>query len=214
MKKLLLFALLIPLACVSAYGQITVTCGPPKFKPQSSQYRGDVKHRAPGSPTGTVIGAGNMYGFPSVTVAKAGAAKHAPMAGSKETQTFTLDAFLWQAKVEPNDCEIHLELSDSQTSSTARRVILEIPPDSAFATDYQAILGLIQQKFPGTSNFGPDVPFRFTTPVHVRITGFGFFDGVHKGFAGTQGGNGGHGSAAVQTFWELHPSWHVIILTH
>jgi len=212
MKRLLLLSLLLSLLSITAYGQITVTCPPPKFKPQSSQYRGDVKHRAPGSPTGMVIGAANMYGFPNVTVAKAGAAKHQPMPGSKETQAFTLDAFLWQAKVESNDCEIHLELSDSQTKSTARRVIVEIPPDSAFDSDYQKVLKLIDQTFPGTTKFGPDKTFRFTTPVHMRITGFGFFDGVHKGFAGSQGGNGGHGSAAVKTFWELHPAWHVVIV--
>jgi hypothetical protein len=50
-----------------------------------------------------MIAANNMYGFPNVTVATAKAAAHAPMPGSKETQTFTLDAFLWQAKVESND---------------------------------------------------------------------------------------------------------------
>ena len=210
MKRVILLSLLISLASITAYGQIAVTCPAPPFKAQSAQYRGDVKHRTPGSPTGTVIGAANMYGFPNVTVAAAGAAKHAPMPGSKETQTFTLDAFLWQAKVEGNDCEIHLELNDSSTKSTSRRVIVEIPPDTAFDSDYQAILRLVQQTFPGTT-IGPDVPFRFTTPVHMRITGFGFFDGVHKGFASASRPNGGHGSATVQTFWELHPAWHVVI---
>jgi hypothetical protein len=133
------------------------------------------------------------------------------MPGSKETRTFTLEAFLWQAKVESNDCEIHLELNDSATSSTARRVIVEIPPESAFHSDYQAILRLIQQRFPGTTNLGPDKSFKFSPPVRMKITGFGFFDGVHKQFAGSGGGNGGHGTAAVKTFWELHPGWNVVI---
>ena len=108
MKKLLLLSLHVSIASITAYGQVNVTCTGPKFKPQSSQYRGDVKRRAPGSPTGSVIGASNMYSFPDVTVAKAGAAKHSPIPGSNETKTFTLDAFLWQAKVDSNDCEIHL----------------------------------------------------------------------------------------------------------
>lgn len=211
MKKLLLPSLLVLLASIVAHGQIAVTCGPPKFKPQSSQYRGDVKHRAPGSPTGPMIGANNMYGFPNITVARARAAQHASMPGTKERKTFTLDAFLWQAKVESNDCEIHLELSDSQTNVNSRRVIVEIPPDPAFSSDYQTILRLIEQKFPGTSKFGPDVPFRFTTPVHMQITGFGFFDGVHKGFASASKPNGGHGSVSVQTFWELHPAWNAVL---
>src|SRR5216684_4022431 len=183
MKRLILLSLLISLGSISVYGQIAVTCPAPPFKAQSNQYRGDVKHRTPGSPTGTIIGAANMYGFPNVTVAKAGAAKHAPMPGSKETKTFTLNAFLWQAKVEGNDCEIHLEFNDSPTDGNSRRVIVAIPPAPAFNSDYQAILRLVQQTFPGISNFGPDVPFRFTSAVHVQVTGFGFFDDVHKGFA-------------------------------
>jgi hypothetical protein len=133
------------------------------------------------------------------------------MPGSKETKTLTLDAFLRQAKVEGNDCTIHLEFNDSPTDGNSRRVIVEIPPDPAFSSDYQAILRLVQQTFPGTSKFGPDVPFRFTSPVHIQITGFGFFDGVHKGFASPSRPNGGHGSVTVQTFWELHPAWHVVI---
>src|SRR5258706_3410254 len=154
MKKLLLFALLIPLASVAAYGQITVPCGPPKLKIQSQQYRGDVKHRSPGDSAGESIKVVDVYNtsmFPAVTVAQAAAAAHQAMAGSKEAQIFTLDAFLWQAKVESNDCEVHLELNDSQPNSTAQRMIVEIPPDPAFSSDYQAVLRLIRQKFPHTT---------------------------------------------------------------
>lgn len=211
MKKLLLLSFFVPLAAISSYGQ-TVSC--PAAKPQQKQYRGDVKHRTLGKPKGSIIGANNMYGFPNVSVKTAAAAKHAPMPGSEETETFTLDAFLWQAKVEGNDCEIHLELNDSPTSSTARRVIVEIPPDPDFDSDYQAILRLIARTFPGTTNFGPDIPFKFTTPVHMQITGFGFFDGVHKSFVSKKVPNGNHGSPSVKTFWELHPAWNVVVKKH
>lgn len=212
MRKLSLLLLLMLFVSIAAHGQITVQCGPPKFKPPSQQYRGKLKHRAIGAPTGTIIHAADMYKFPDETVDDAGAATNGPIPGSPEAQTFTLDAFLWQAKVEPNDCEIHLELNDSKTKSNERRVIVEIPPDNDVSGDYQAILQLIRNNFPKTKVFGPDIPFRFQTSVHVRITGFGFFDGVHLHFAQVQGGNGGHGSASVQTFWELHPGWHVTIL--
>src|ERR1700693_4477815 len=106
MKRLLLLAVLISLPAITQAQ--TVTC--PAAKPISNQYRGKVKHRNPGNQTGTPIKAAKMYTFPDVTVAQAGSFKTNPMPGSKETQTFTLDAFLWQAKVEGNDCEIHLEL--------------------------------------------------------------------------------------------------------
>jgi hypothetical protein len=151
-----------------------------------------------------------MYGWPDVEEAgvNSDANKNREMPGSKETQTFTLDALLQQAKVEGNDCEIHLEFSQTNRAN-ARRVIVEIPPDSDVESDYQTILRLMHSRFPRRRSVGPDVAFKFTRPVHMRITGLGFFDGVHKHFAGTEGGNGGHGSAAVQTFWELHPAWNV-----
>jgi len=212
MKKLFLLTVLIPLACITTYSQITVTCPPPKFKDPSQQYRGKLKHRAPGNPSGVVIHASDMYTWPAVTVDQAGAATQGPLADTPEAKTFTLDAFLWQAKVEGNDCEIHLELNDSKTDNNADRVIVEIPPDADVSSDYQTILSLIKKTFPKTKVFGPDIPFRFPKSVHVRITGFGFFDGVHEHFAQTDGGNGGHGSATVKTFWELHPGWNVIIV--
>ncbi|MDQ3817730.1 MAG: hypothetical protein M3362_08575 [Acidobacteriota bacterium] len=211
MKRTLILSCLVSIISVTAYCQINVRCSPPKYKPPSRQYRGKIKHRVPGDQTGTIIHASDMYSWPDVTVDEAGAAVERGMSGTPEVRTFTLDAYLWQAKVEGNDCEIHLELNDSRTRSTARRVIVEIPPDSAFDSDYQAILQLIKSKFPRTRVFGPDKPFRFRRPIHVRITGFGFFDGVHEGFAQSEGSNGGHGSASVKTFWELHPAWNVVI---
>ena len=211
MRRIMLLSLLVSVASITAHGQITVDCPSPKFKPPSEQYRGTLKHRAPGDPTGSMIHASDMYTWPKVTVDEAGAATQGPLANTPEAKTFTLDAFLWQAKVEGNDCEIHLELNDSQTDSSANRVIVEIPPDPDVSSDYQTMLQLIKKTFPKTKVFGPDVAFRFKKPVHMKITGFGFFDGVHEHFAQTEGGNGGHGSQSVQTFWELHPGWHVVL---
>lgn len=210
MKRLLFFPLLISFASITAYGQKAIVCRAPKFVQPSVQYRGDVKHRARGAETGTAVVVTDMYGFPEVAVARVSSAanKHKAMPGSKETETFTLDALLQQAKVEGNDCEIHLEFSET-ASAKARRVIVEIPPDADVHSDYQTILRLIHSRFPQTKVLGPDVPFRFASPVHMKITGLGFFDGVHKHFAETEGGNGGHGSPAVKTFWELHPAWNV-----
>ena len=208
-RTMLIAVLLLFVAGQSAQAQ-TVTC--PDAKPIANQYRGLVKHRMLGTQTGAVIHVSTVYTFPDVTVATAASFKTNPMPGSKETKTFTLDAFLWQAKVEGNDCEIHLELSDSQTSSTARRMIVEIPPNTSSDSDYKKMLSLIQDTFHVT-DLGPDKPFRFTTPVHLKITGFGFFDGVHKGFVSPSKPNGNHGTAAVKTFWELHPAWNVRVIT-
>jgi hypothetical protein len=214
MKRLLLLTLLISLASITAFAQKPIRCRAPKFVKPANQYRGDVKHRARGAETGQSISVSDMYRFPDVAVDAVNAPenKHRAMPGSNETETFTLDALLQQAKVEGNDCEIHLEFSQTAGAQT-RRVIVEVPPDADVHSDYQTILRLIHSRFPKVKVLGPDVPFRFAKPVHMKITGLGFFDGVHKHFAQTEGGNGGHGSQAVQTFWELHPAWNVQVLT-
>jgi hypothetical protein len=130
------------------------------------------------------------------------------MRGSAETKTFTLHGFLRQAKVEGNDCEIHLEFSDT-TRADARRFIVEIPPDADVRSDYQKVLRLMQSRFPRRRSLGPDKAFLMEPAVPVTVTGFGFFDGIHKTMSGPRRPNGGHGSAQVKTFWELHPAWNI-----
>jgi hypothetical protein len=210
MKKLLLVVLLISAASIDAYGQIRVRCPAPEFKPPSQQYRGELKHRARGAETGTSITIAEIYALPneSTEVVNSDANKDRPMPGSAEQQTFTLEAFLRQAKVEGNDCEIHLEFSETARRN-ALRVIVEIPPDADFASDYQKILRLMRSRFPRRRKLGPGVAFGLLPAVRMKVTGFGFFDGVHKAMAGPNRPNGGHGSAQVKTFWELHPGWNI-----
>ncbi len=188
----------------------TVTCAGPKFKEPYEQYRGALKHRKPSNSSGDIIHAGDMYAWPELTAEETAAASTKP-ANKTESQTFTLDAYLWQVKVEGNDCEIHLELNDSRTNPISKRVIAEIPPDPPFEKDYQSVLRLIKEQFAPLS-FGPDSAFRFHEPIHIRITGFAFFDGIHKRYSEIKGQNGGHGTAPVQTFWELHPAWNFTIV--
>ena len=211
MKRVFLLALVVAVGSIAAHAQTAVTC--PEANTQAEQYRGDVKHRAEGNATGASIKVADLYALPEVQPKIAKAAQHAPMAGSAEKRTFTLTAFLWQAKVEGNDCEIHLELNNSRTISTSRRVIVEIPADPDFKSDYQTILRLMQERFPNRHVLGPDVKFEFKPPIHMKVTGFGFFDGAHKTMSGPNKPNGGHGSASVKTFWELHPAWGIKVIT-
>ena len=210
MKRLLLIVLLTLPAFTNVYSQKKVECPPPEFKQPSLQYRGTLKHRERGDETGTPITVADIYDLPEVRTDVANSEDHADRAipGSAELQTFTLEAFLRQAKVEGNDCEIHLELSDTARKN-ARRVIVEIPPDADVKSDYQKILRLMHSRFPRRKKLGPGVAFGILPAVRVKITGFGFFDGVHKALAGPKRPNGGHGSAQVKTFWELHPAWNI-----
>jgi hypothetical protein len=210
MKRLVIIVLFILPAFTNVYGQIKIRCPAPEFKRASEQYRGKLKHRARGDETGTSITVSNIYELPEVRteIANSDDNKERAIPASAELQTFTLEAFLRQAKVEGNDCEIHLELSDTARKN-ARRVIVEIPPDPDVASDYQKILRLMRSRFPRRRKLGPGIAFGLLPAVRVKITGFGFFDGVHKAMAGPKRPNGGHGSAPVKTFWELHPAWNI-----
>jgi hypothetical protein len=210
MKRLWLVAFLILPTSTNVYSQIRIKCPAPEFKPPSRQYRGVLKHRARGGETGTSITIAEIYALPDVPteLVNSDANNDRPMPGSAEQQTFTLEASLRQAKVEGNDCEIHLEFSETARKN-AHRVIVEIPPDSDFASDYQKILRLMRSRFPRRRKLGPGVAFGLLPAVRMKVTGFGFFDGVHKAMAGPNRPNGGHGSAQVKTFWELHPGWNI-----
>lgn len=210
MKRLLILSLILVTATIYGQQPLRVTCSPPEFKTQNRQYRGDVKHRSRGAQTGTGITVAGVYDFPSIDsdTVNSDANSSRPVAGTQESRTFTLDAFLRQAKVEGNDCEIHLEFSDTARTN-ARRIIVEIPPDADFSSDYQTILRLVHSRFPRRRVLGPGVAFGLIPAVHMKITGFGFFDGFHARLVGPHKPNGGHGSANVKTFWELHPAWNV-----
>lgn len=91
--------------------------------------------------TGTAIDIAGMYALPRVDtqIVNGEENKHRPMPDSPEEKTFTLDALLVQAKVEPNDCEIHLEFAQT-TMNNAKRVIVELTPDAGFSSDDQKVL--------------------------------------------------------------------------
>src|SRR2546430_2237566 len=111
MKRTPFLAVLFLGLSLTAYGQLRVTCPQPKFKPPADQYRGAVKHRDKGANSGKPITVADVYALPNVDVAvvNSDANSDRAMSGSAEEDTFTLDALLRQAKVEGNDCEIHLE---------------------------------------------------------------------------------------------------------
>jgi hypothetical protein len=207
---MMISALLVLLASINVYSQIRMKCPSPEFKPASQQYRGKLKHRGRGADAGTSITVAKIYELPDLRteIVNSDTNKDRAIPESAERQTLTLEAFLRQAKIEGNDCEIHLELSETARKN-ALRVIVEIPPDSAFASDYQKILRLVRSRFPRRRKLGPGIAFGLLPAVRMKVTGFGFFDGVHKAMAGPNRPNGGHGSAQVKTFWELHPAWNI-----
>ncbi len=103
-------------------------------------------------------------------------------------------------------------------------MIAEIPVDDPYAPTRQALLLALdladRQKL---LNSGDVI---LTKPVNLRLTGFGFFDAFHytssfnparpgkckftKAQTLQRGRN--HGTCAVGTLWELHPTWKVEVV--
>jgi hypothetical protein len=49
-----------------------------------------------------------------------------------ENQAFTIEGEVWRVKPEASDCDFHVEMAAPGRGASARRVIVEMPQDSAF----------------------------------------------------------------------------------
>lgn len=77
-------------------------------------------------------------------------------------------------KVEENDCDLHIEVSATGGAVDSPRIIAEIPSGPGYGAARAAILAAIHL---------PSARARdrvdLATPVHLRLTGYGFWDGAH-----------------------------------
>ena len=115
----------------------------------------------------------------------------APRSG-RELQLFHVaHAYLQNASVNPADCDVHLEISDT-SDRTAPRVVVETPVDSEYCTARKNIqMQLSQHGFHLDATHGGDLP----QALPAEVTGMAFEDFEHN-----------RGSAQVSTLWELHPA--------
>lgn len=90
-----------------------------------------------------------------------------------------------------NDCDIHLEISES-ASKNAPRVIVETPVDAEYCPARRTIQSeLAQHNFKLSTSPASELP----APLKVDVLGIAFEDFEHQ-----------RGSAQVGTVWELHPA--------
>jgi hypothetical protein len=119
----------------------------------------------------------------------------------RESRSFELDAEIRLAKLEENDCDIHLEVA-APGSDGSERVIVEIPGDSDMTETRRRVVELLRPH--GELGAAPLVP---AVPVRVRLRGYAFLDCAPTHWiAGSKKGRE-RGSDAVQTMWKLHPVW-------
>jgi len=109
----------------------------------------------------------------------------------RELQLFHISqAWLQAIWLQPTDCDLHLELSQTPDKN-APRVIVETPRDDEYCPARQqsvAMMGRHSMQFLTTQQ---EIP----TPFPVSALGMAFEDFAH-----------GRGSVHVATLWELHPA--------
>jgi hypothetical protein len=115
----------------------------------------------------------------------------APRTG-RELQVFHVaQAFLQNASINGEDCDVDLEISLT-ADKNAPRVIVETPVDSEYCTARHNIQSqLAQHGFVLDEEHGGELP----NALPVQILGMAFEDFEHN-----------RGSAQVATLWELHPA--------
>jgi hypothetical protein len=110
----------------------------------------------------------------------------------RELQLFHIaTAYLQSARLMKNDCDIHLEISES-ASKNAPRVIVETPVDAEYCPARRTIQSeLAQHNFKLSTSPASELP----APLKIDVLGTAFEDFEHQ-----------RGSAQVGTVWELHPA--------
>jgi len=160
------------------------TCTP--SEPASTDYRHDAKHQSLPTMSGqdTTVAAilgwaiGSDPGF------------SAPRSGIENQVFHVASAYVQFVWLVPNDCDIHMEVSDVP-DKTAPRIIVETPIDSEFCPTREA-------ETSGLSRYGVQVStggFETAQGIPVDIVGMAFRDFEHQ-----------RGTNFVASLWELHPA--------
>ena len=155
-------------------------------QPIQGDYRHNAKHVPLPSGAGTSITVSDILEWP---VGPEPAAD-APRQG-RELQLYHIEhAFLRLATVKDDDCDLHLEISETQDRE-APRVIVETPQDSEYCSSRRKLNELLAE-------LGEQLNLQsgeLKQPRPVNVVGLAFQDSNHP-----------RGSEEVATVWELHPA--------
>lgn len=192
MRRAAFAILLLGSGCVPATGQCVPTA--------KTHQRWDVKTRAtPSSVTTQAMTVADVIAEDIPTVS---GLPDTEIPTSDEQTVFAVTGFVMLAKRAPDDCDIHMEIADTP-STTAPRIIVEIPPT---LPDVQTQLITMLALKKGTKTFTN------TTAPQLHFQGYGFFDLSHRVKSGAKKGHA-HGSVHVATLLEIHPLWGIVRAT-
>lgn len=206
LRSLLLLTLLLQFMVPPVEAQ-DIACNP--STPIEKQSRTKMKHRAPAatdvSVTGTTVA--EMLKWPApAKVHKIKVREQDTAITPRENEVFRLEASLWRVKIEDNDCDFHLEVSDRGQGINASRVIVEIPQGAAFTTPRQDLVNALEKAAHGTPNTKKAIDLKKS--LDVVVTGYAFYDAAHYSAKNPLVGKN-HGTKRVRTLWELHPIWDI-----
>ena len=130
----------------------------------------------------------------------------APRAG-RELSVYYIVGWVRRIDTTEDDCDWHIEITSTKTSSADNCVVVEIPKGST-----TGLFGLARSKFESllgeSPHSGPVSP-----AVRMDFIGPAFFDSHHRGAKATNP-NGAHGhgqcNSSARALWEIHPVYWVV----
>jgi hypothetical protein len=158
---------------------------------QGFEYRHDEKHvRIPDMPPEEVT-IETIYSWPQNDPLSLD-----PPRTGVELQVFHVSGFIQEASVNSEDCDIHVEISETADKS-APRVIVETPVDSEFCSARKGLqTQFANHGFRLDATHGGELP----QALPADVVGLAFLDFDHSAIGL------GRGSAQVGTLWEIHPA--------
>ncbi|HEV2961713.1 MAG TPA: hypothetical protein VG649_07825 [Candidatus Angelobacter sp.] len=155
-------------------------------EPASSDFRTVAKHVTLPQIAANEISVGTILGWPVPAEPAFDATRQ-----GRELQLFHIgQAFLQFAWLNIGDCDLHLEISDSQDKN-APRVIVETPFGDMFCSARRQLSQQLSARGFTLNSSSGELP----TPVAVDVVGLAFQDFNHS-----------RGTSHVATVWELHPA--------
>jgi hypothetical protein len=191
--------LALALAALPAQAQV---CTPTASSEGS--YRHAMTHRAPGpaSAGGISVATFQAWSPPDGVEDDRVRGRDGPI-DPREGRAATLEGDLWRVKVGRNGCDLLLELSATRAGRDSPHVLAAIPAGPGYEAARAAITAAV-----GLRSGRRSGRVELREPVHVRLTGYLFWDGA-RWCAESPGRGCGRRSDLVASLWELHPVWRV-----
>lgn len=197
------FAAPTPAPSFSATPNITPACPCGATTMLERQSRWKMKHRPPSQATPITVKVKDVLEWrnPDKIYLRQRRTSNSPIA-AREEQVFSLTGYVQIIKFEDNDCDFHLEISQTPDSE-GDRVIVEVPNDAENLVVWNEVVAFCKDRHKG-KYLKPGKAFSFRSAPKIHVVGYAFYDARHWTKDQPKRGSN-HGSRAVGTCWEIHP---------